>query len=95
MRISGRIAPASLRFNADRSQATFLLQGEKSALKIQCQGLLPDNLTEDMDVVVEGTLENGVCLSGDKVITRCASKYQAAEDGSQATAASGADRANR
>jgi cytochrome c-type biogenesis protein CcmE len=38
---------------------------------------LPDNLVEGIDVVVEGTLEKQGRLRGEKVMTRCASKYQA------------------
>jgi hypothetical protein len=36
-----------------------------------------------MDVVVEGQLERGDVLRvrGEKVLTRCASKYQAQQDG--------------
>jgi cytochrome c-type biogenesis protein CcmE len=44
-------------------------------LKVICSGPLPDNLAEDMDVVVEGRLEEPDLLRGDKVLTRCASKY--------------------
>jgi cytochrome c-type biogenesis protein CcmE len=81
MRVSGHVAPASLQVSADRRSATFVLQGEQSELQVYCRGLLPDNLAEDMDVVVEGTLREPECLHGEKVITRCASKYQAAGSG--------------
>jgi cytochrome c-type biogenesis protein CcmE len=37
---------------------------------------LPDNLKEDIDVVVEGRLNESGALQGDRVLTRCASKYQ-------------------
>lgn len=77
MRVSGRVVPASLDISADRNSATFALQGDRSILQVTCQGLIPDNLAEDMEVVVEGTLSEPDCLRGDKVITRCASKYQA------------------
>jgi cytochrome c-type biogenesis protein CcmE len=36
---------------------------------------VPDNLTEGIDVVVEGTLQQDR-FHGHKVITRCASKYE-------------------
>ena len=39
------------------------------------EGPLPDNLAEEMEVVVEGSLEPSGCLRGDRVLTRCASKY--------------------
>jgi cytochrome c-type biogenesis protein CcmE len=37
---------------------------------------LPDNLAEKMAMVVEGRLDDSGTLHGDKVLTRCASKYQ-------------------
>jgi len=81
MRVSGRVAVDSLQISNDRSNATFVLRGAESELQVSCRGPLPDNLAEDMEVVVEGTLNDRACLRGDKVITRCASKYQAAGAG--------------
>ena len=77
IRVSGRIARASLDVSVDRRSCTFVLQGDHAQLNVASQGLLPDNLRDDMDVVVEGTLRDDLSLSADKVITRCASKYQA------------------
>ena len=77
MRVNGRVAANSLQLRDDRSLATFVLRGQRSELQVSCKGPLPDNLAEDIDVVVEGTLERGGLLRGEKVMTRCASKYQA------------------
>lgn len=88
LRVSGRVAPASLQIGADRASATFVLRGEHSELQVACRGRLPDNLAEDMDVVVEGKLNDAGALTGDRVITRCASKYEAAGDVNQVTASS-------
>ena len=83
LRVSGRVAPHTLQIPADRSQAKFSLRGTAAAIAVTCQGPLPDNLAEDMEVVVEGTLEpasdpdGAPQLRGDKVLTRCASKYKA------------------
>ncbi len=59
----------------DRRQAKFDLVGEMHKLHVSCRCALPDNLAENIDVVVEGTLHNKDIL-GQKVITRCASKYK-------------------
>lgn len=75
VRVSGKIAADSLAITADRRQATFKLQGQTGKFDVRCQGLLPENLAEDMDVVVEGRLERADLLRGEKVLTRCASKY--------------------
>ena len=75
IRVSGRVSPGSLAVVDDRREATFELQGERHAMHVTCRCLLPDNLAENIDVVVEGTLQaDGI--NGHKVITRCASKYQ-------------------
>jgi cytochrome c-type biogenesis protein CcmE len=76
VRVSGRVARGSLRITADRGQATFLLQGTVGSLPTVCSGPLPDNLAEEMDVVVEGRLVNANSLQGNKLLTRCASKYE-------------------
>jgi cytochrome c-type biogenesis protein CcmE len=36
---------------------------------------VPDNLTEGIEVVVEGKLGADGTLRGDKLLTKCASKY--------------------
>lgn len=76
VRVSGRVDPGSLVIRDDRSAATFLLTGTQGRLHTTCPAPLPDNLDEDMDVVVEGRLDNVTHLQGEKVLTRCASKYQ-------------------
>ena len=78
VRVSGRVAAGSLRISENREQADFLLQGQTGELHVVCKALLPDNLNESMDVVVEGRFEPGGTIRGDKVLTRCASKYDAA-----------------
>jgi cytochrome c-type biogenesis protein CcmE len=75
LRVSGRVAAGTLRISDHRRSASFRLQGNQLDLPVQCKGALPDNLAEDMDVVVEGVLQPDGGLRGDRVITRCASKY--------------------
>ena len=84
LRVSGRVETNSLNVRSNRMLATFVLCGEASSVQVSCKGPLPDNLAEDMDVVVEGTLEQDGLLRGEKVLTRCASKYQSDEKRTQA-----------
>jgi len=79
VRVSGLVAAGSLQVAADRSQASFDLQGATNRLRVVCAGPLPDNLAEKIDVVVEGRLEAGGVLHADKLLTRCASKYETRE----------------
>ena len=75
LRVSGAVAVGSLQISEDRQGASFVLRGNEHQLPVRCRGPLPDNLAEGIEVVVEGTLQRGGHLEGDRVITRCASKY--------------------
>jgi cytochrome c-type biogenesis protein CcmE len=77
VRVSGCVAIGSLEIGKDRRRAKLQLEGKSRVLDAVCRCSIPDNLAEDVEVVVEGTLQEG-CLHGHKVITRCASKYEAA-----------------
>jgi cytochrome c-type biogenesis protein CcmE len=77
VRVSGTIAADSLQIDGDPRQASFLLCGTAANLPVICTGPLPDDLAGSMEVVVEGQLESAPCLlRGDKILTRCASKYE-------------------
>jgi cytochrome c-type biogenesis protein CcmE len=76
MRISGQVALGSLQVADDRSSASFMLEGTTGRLPTSCLGLLPDNLAENVPVVVEGSLGEDGSLRAERVLTRCASKYE-------------------
>ena len=76
IRVSGRVAENTLRIAPNRKQATFSLIGSQQQLPVVCPGPVPDHLAEGIDVVVEGRLDESGCLRGEKILTRCASKYQ-------------------
>jgi len=75
IRVGGRVAAGSLCIADDRRQAAFSLVGTGGDLSVICSGPLPDNLAENREVVVEGRLEPSGLLRGEKVLTRCSSKY--------------------
>ena len=75
VRLSGKVGHDSLRIASDHTSASFILQGAGSQLRVECLGIIPDNLTEGIDVVVEGYVESSDLFKGDKLLTRCASKY--------------------
>ncbi len=88
LRVSGRIAAGTLAVDKDRTRAAFALEGEAKSLKVVCPGPLPDNLVEGMAVLVEGRVDDDGLLHGEKVLTRCASKYQSRQPAATADAAS-------
>ena len=76
IRVSGKVARDSLKIAPDRRQAAFSLAAAPHDLPVVCSGTLPDNLGENMEVVVEGRLDDSGLLRADKVLTRCAGKYK-------------------
>ena len=88
IRVSGTIVPGSLVIAPDRQEARFALSEAGNNLPVVCKGPLPDDLspTKSMEVVVEGHLEGSCTLYGDKLITKCASKYSAQKKEPTATA---------
>jgi cytochrome c-type biogenesis protein CcmE len=91
IRVTGTIAPASLKITDGRKSAAFTLagtgtgsgsgSGSGTALGVVCAGPLPDNLAEGIQVVVEGELQRPGSLHGERVLTRCASKYRSEGSG--------------
>jgi cytochrome c-type biogenesis protein CcmE len=90
VRVSGGVAPGSLRIAPDRRQAHFSMEGTERNLHVTRKGPLPDNLAEGAEVIAEGRFDDMGTLQADKLITRCAGKYrsqrppQASEDDAQA-----------
>jgi cytochrome c-type biogenesis protein CcmE len=76
LRVSGRIVAGTLTVDRDRTHASFALDADGAALNVTCSGPLPDNLADGMAVLVEGRLDGGTLLRSEKVLTRCASKYE-------------------
>jgi cytochrome c-type biogenesis protein CcmE len=78
VRVSGSVAPGSLQIDQDRKRGAFVLQGSSSSITTICNGSLPlpDNLAENIAVVVEGSVWHDGSLHAEKVLTRCASKYE-------------------
>jgi len=76
VRVSGRVAPGSLKFAPDRFHGTFALEADSARLLVSCNRWLPDQVAEGKDVVVEGRVVAAGSLEADRVITRCATKYQ-------------------
>ncbi len=81
IRVNGTITPGSLSVARDRTSATFQLNGAEQSLAVACSGPLPDNLAEDIQVVVQGEFQPSGWLKGEQVLTRCASKYQSLPPG--------------
>jgi cytochrome c-type biogenesis protein CcmE len=75
LRVSGKVATNTLQRSHGSKQVAFGLAGNDRILPVVYNGPVPDNLAEEIEVVVEGRLDADGMLHGDKLLTKCASKY--------------------
>ncbi len=75
LRVSGKVAAGTLQHTPGSQQATFGLAGTTGVLPVVCRGPVPDNLAEDIEVVVDGRIDADGTFRAEKLLTKCASKY--------------------
>jgi len=79
-RIAGRVKPDSVARDLQAMTLSFILAGTNSEVPVVYKGTVPDNFTEDIEVVVEGRLDVDGTFQADLLLTRCESKYKAKVD---------------
>jgi len=76
-RIAGRVKPGSVNRDLQKMKLTFILAGTKTEIPVLYEGTVPDNFTEDIEVVVEGRLDENKSFKAKTLMTKCESKYKA------------------
>jgi len=76
-RLAGRVKAGSVNHDIEKAMLRFTLAGAQAELPVQYAGVVPDNFSEDREVVVEGRLAPAGVFQADTLMTRCESKYQA------------------
>ena len=79
VRIAGKVAPGSMKWNATTSDLRFTLADMDGSgnIDVHYNGLLPDMFAEEKKVVVEGPSSTGSSFEATAVLTSCPSKYEA------------------
>ena len=80
LRIAGRVKPGSITRDLEAMNLSFILSGAQTEVPVVYKGTVPDNFTEDIEVVVEGRLGIDGVFNADTLLTRCESKYKAKVD---------------
>ena len=82
VRVGGRVVPGSVRYDQKTLDLTFrvvdIATGQAS-FPVHYNGPLPDTFQEGRDVVVEGRYRPGGTFQATTVLTKCGSRYEAAE----------------
>jgi cytochrome c-type biogenesis protein CcmE len=77
LRIAGKVKQGSVTRDLQEMNLTFTLSGSETELPVQYKGSVPDNFSEDREVVVQGRLDTSGVFQADLLMTRCESKYKA------------------
>ncbi|MEE8483003.1 MAG: cytochrome c maturation protein CcmE [Nitrospinota bacterium] len=80
-RMEGKVLNGSVKLNPDSLGASFVIADSKEQMPIVFKGALPDMFKDDVDVVVQGKLDNDGVFKAHTLLTSCPSKYEAAEEG--------------
>ena len=80
LRIAGRVKPGSVNRNLEKMNLTFTLAGAKTEIPVLYEGTVPENFTDDIEVVVEGRLGKDKSFEAKTLMTKCESKYKAKVD---------------
>lgn len=76
--IQGDIIGDSVEWNADKIQLRFNVKDEEgNILHVVHSGVKPDNFTEGIIAILEGTYREDGVFEAERVKTRCPSKYEA------------------
>ena len=82
VRVGGRVVPGSVRYDQKTLDLHFDLvdiETGRTTFPVHYQGPLPDTFQEGRDVVVEGRYTAARGFEATSVLTKCGSRYEAAE----------------
>ena len=79
VRISGYVVPETINWDAENIKLSFSMAEEKDTLHVEYNGIMPDQLAEAQQIVVEGKLESGQLLKANNILLKCPSKYEVKE----------------
>lgn len=82
-KVGGRVVPGSVQYDPRTLDLRFTvvdIQSGRTTFPVAYNGPLPDTFEEGRDVVVEGKLSRDGTFQATTVLTKCGSRYEAAEE---------------
>ncbi|MDP6626068.1 MAG: cytochrome c maturation protein CcmE [Nitrospinota bacterium] len=77
VRVNGTVVPGSIDKDGSNLKVNFKITDSKKNLLVHYEGIIPDMFKDDIDVVVEGTVDQNGKLHANTLLTACPSKYEA------------------
>ncbi len=75
VRVSGTVVTGSIDNNIDRSLKFKITDGD-AVVDVEYQGIVPDIFADDVEAVVEGTLNEQNIFKADLLLAKCPTKYE-------------------
>lgn len=79
VRVTGKVVAGSIEYEPKSMQARFTIADGPATLPVEYKGVLPDAFVDNADVIVEGRYSNGQPFQAKQILTKCPSKYEAAD----------------
>ena len=76
LRVGGKVSPASVQWDPKELKLLFKIEDEKSSLKVNYKGVVPDSFKPGGEVVVEGKYIGDGQFTATTIMPKCASKYE-------------------
>tara|TARA_B100002003_G_C13845135_1_gene414547 strand:- start:117 stop:530 length:414 start_codon:yes stop_codon:yes gene_type:complete len=76
VRVNGTVVPGSIDKDNSNLKVNFEITDSKKNLLVYYEGIIPDMFKENIDVVVEGTVDQKGNLNANTLLTACPSKYE-------------------
>ena len=81
VRVSGYVVPESIQWDASAIKLDFAMAENGDTLLVTYNGIMPDQLGDAQQVVVEGLIGNSGVLTAEKIFLKCPSKYEEKDRG--------------
>ncbi len=75
-RVTGRVVPESIHWNPDSLTLLFTLHQGGDSLKVIYHDMMPDQLADAQQAVVEGRWDGNQSFIAQKILLKCPSKYE-------------------
>ena len=75
VRVSGTVVPGSIDNDIDRSLKFKITDGD-DFIDVEYKGIVPDIFADDVEAVVEGTLNEQNVFKADLLLAKCPTKYE-------------------
>lgn len=84
--IEGALDESSIKWNADSIELNFRIMDEnKNELSVYHKGVRPDNFTNGIIVILQGTFNQNGIFEAEQLLTKCPSKYESVDQSNYET----------